>query len=141
MLIVFGGSTLAFAFLQVFSPPDNSSDSYSPPEADITQLKFDYPLTITEESPYLKSGIIIVKYYYSQDCEECALGSTIIEQLFSDFEGKILLESISTDEYSSSEITPTIVVKGTSSKTLKTMDYALLRQVTCGLFFAKPESC
>jgi len=69
------------------------------------------------------------------------LGTTITDQLFSDFEGKILLESINTDEYSSLEKAPSIVVKGSTSKTLIIMDYALLRQTTCGLFFSQPESC
>jgi hypothetical protein len=141
MLIVFGGSTLAFVFLQAFSPSGTSSDEPIENQIDTTQLRFDYPLTSVEESAYIQAGIVVVKYYYSQDCEECLLGTTITDQLFSDFEGKILLESINTDEYSSLEKAPSIVVKGSTSKTLIIMDYALLRQTTCGLFFSQPESC
>ena len=135
ILIIFGGSTIAFAFLQVFGPSGGSQP------AGLSNLKYDYPLSASDEAGYLQEDILVVRFYYSQDCQKCGTGNIIVEQLFEDLAGRVLLEKIDTDAYSVEKDVPLIELKGEKADSLETMDYALLRERACGLFFSAPSSC
>ena len=135
ILLIFGASTIAFAFLQVFAPGNGDTD------VDISTLKYDYPLSNADEAAYLQEDIIVVRFYYSNECEDCSKGNIIVEQIFEDLKDRVLLEKINTDNYSIDKTVPLIELKGSAADSLEIMDYALLRQTACGLFFSEPDTC
>jgi hypothetical protein len=137
ILIVFAGSTLAFAFLSVFSDGNTAQDPIE--ETKLTIFKFDRPLTAAEETPYQKQDIVILKFYYSNDCSNCSDIDLEVEQLWTDSNNRILLEKINTDEYSVNKNTPSIELKGSRSKILTSFDN--LENEVCNLYFDAPSNC
>ena len=144
ILVIFAGSTLAFAFLSVFAPGTNTQDDNQNNIPDIstrelTVFEFDAPLTSSEESAYQKQDVVILRFYYSNDCLACGDINIAVTELAQELEQRILLERINTDEYSTGKEAPLVELKGSSSKTLTEFDS--LKAEVCGLYFSKPEGC
>ena len=145
ILIVFSGSTVAYAFLQIFSAPTENQPQ-DQTQVDTTQLKFDLLLTPQQEQAYLSEDIAVVRFFYS-DNEESGQANLAVEQLFTDLSGRVLLEKIDTDVYSVTlsdynlETTPGFHIKGSRSLSLGSVPYAELRDNVCSVFFSVPETC
>lgn len=135
ILIIFSVSTIAFAFLQVFYSGNQEK------EKKLMQHIFERPLSIEEENLYLQEDFVVVRFYFSPNCENCAEGEKILEKLYSDLGSRILLEKIDTSAYLFQADIPSIVLKGKRTVKVSKMDYDTVKESVCKLFFSPPEKC
>jgi len=137
IMLVFGGSTLAFAVEFALQPEKK------PQMPDVVER----PLTDSEEAPYLQQNYLVVRYFYSSNCRYCAFVEDSIKGL-RDEAGSVLLERVSVDVYPNetesvgvTEV-PSIYLKGSSTRLLTgAVTYDELFAAACQLYFNPPLAC
>ncbi len=138
ILLVFGMSSIAFAFISVIPRQEQQEIQYS----------IDYPLSDQEEAYFLQNNVVVAKYFYSEDCLGCASTEAMIDQTIEYFNGRFFVEKIDADIFQNEterlEIidVPTIYLKGNTIDII-TEDITQNDLITkiCVLFFAYVEEC
>lgn len=140
VLLLFMGSSIAYAVISIV------------PKEETGQKKIGYvvnqPLTENEEAYYLQQNIVVMKYFYSEDCVGCKSTESIIDQATQYFNGKLLVEKIDMNKYANEtsdlSITkaPTIYLKGNSIDVItEDITYNQLITKICVLFFNYVNEC
>jgi len=138
ILLVFGMSSIAFAFISVLPKQEQQEIQYS----------IDYPLSDQEEAYFLQNNVVVAKYFYSEDCLSCASTEAMIDNIIEYFNGRFFVEKINMDNFQNEtqrlDITtaPTIYLKGNTIDVI-TEDITQNELTTkiCVLFFAYVEEC
>lgn len=137
IILVFGGSTLAFAVDFTVAPEKKEQ------MPDVVEG----PLTDSEEAPYLQQNYLVVRYFYSSDCAGCALVEDSINGLKEEV-GQVLLERVSIEQYPNATESvgvtrvPSIYLKGSSTRLLSgPVTYDQLFSESCQLYFNPPLAC
>lgn len=134
IVVMFVGSGIAFAVISALVPADQT-----------VAFATDKPLSNYEEAYYLQQNMVVMRYYYSQDCIDCAAVDPIVETLMSHFEGNIYLERIDVVQYANETegfTPPTIYLKGKTMKEItENFDVNSMFLDICELFFSPVEKC
>jgi thiol-disulfide isomerase/thioredoxin len=137
VLFMFVGSSLAFALLSSVDIEDTN-----------VQYFISGPLENQEEAYYLQRNIVVMKYFFSDECLTCEDSLAVITAAAEHFNGRLLVELINIEEYPEEaelleiEDVPTIYLKGNSVKTITDPITANeLITETCFLFFAFVQEC
>ena len=77
IVVMFVGSGVAFAIISAFFPGGEPQSTFIINE----------PLTNQEEAYYLQRNIVVMRYYYSQDCIDCYQVEPIVDSLAEAFNG------------------------------------------------------
>ena len=86
-ILLMGGSSVAYAFLRVFSP---TGYAIKLPKTNV----IDYELGSREEEYLITRGVTIVKFYYSQGCFECISQKNFLESFATRNSPQVLLEEL-----------------------------------------------
>ncbi|MFQ6009637.1 MAG: thioredoxin domain-containing protein [Candidatus Aenigmatarchaeota archaeon] len=136
VLFMFLGSSAAFALLSAFVPSQEPR----------VQLVYEGPLSNAEEAQFFQQNKIILKFFYSDDCEACDDASLLVDDLFQRMKGNMVVERINTfdfpDEASRLGISevPIFYFRGkTEKKLLGDATYDELLNTACDLFFEPKE--
>ncbi|MCD6476807.1 MAG: hypothetical protein J7K26_01410 [Candidatus Aenigmarchaeota archaeon] len=132
VVFLFAGSGFAYAFSYLI--PSNNKN---------IQLYFDRPLENSEEAPYLQKNYVIVRLYFSSNDSDINKTVSIINNIFQDLDGKIVVEFINIDYYPNSliEKTPFIYLKGKSIDKIYDIEYSDLKSRICDLYFEPINEC
>lgn len=137
ILFIFLGSSAAFALLNVI-----------PIQQPKQQLVFDQPLSNADEAKFLQQNKVVMKYFWSDNCTDCPATEATVKQLFQDFGGALVVESIDVDRWPEAatelDVTtvPTIYLKGYTIERITTdITYDGTYRTICGLFFNQIEAC
>lgn len=138
ILFMFVGSALAFALLSAFTPEEEKK----------VQLMYDRLLSNSEEAEFLQQNMVVIKFFYSEDCENCEEINNIINQVFQDLKGKMIIEKVDIYYYQEEaeilevDSAPYLYLKG------KTIDRVsgetTLEELTkklCDLYFEPIDEC
>jgi len=131
-VFLMGGSTIAYSFLQAFSPP---TASLVLPEKNI----INYEIGKKEENYLISRGVTIAKFYYTQVCEECWDQKNFLESFVKQNSNQILLEEIESNE---TGIFPKLIL--TSFLGRKILENATNEEVLnafCDLMYSPPAYC
>ncbi len=134
IVIMFVGSGIAFAIISSFLPGTQEQE-----ESYISNQ----PLTNSEEAYFLQRNVVILRYYYSQDCFNCAEIEGMVDYIGEMFQGWVFIEKISMDEYpEASYSAPTIYLKGKTTKEI-TSDFDIneIYLDICGMYFSPIQQC
>lgn len=144
ILVMFGGSTLAFAFLSIYPTTNN-------PNAPSEQLRLLYtvPLSDLDEAEYLQQNIVVLKFFYTEECESCDQMNTLVDQLLNyELNGKIMVEKINKDnwEFESSflgiQSVPAFYIKGASVDLLEgEITIEAMKTRICAQYFSPIAEC
>ncbi|MFH0830141.1 MAG: hypothetical protein V1887_03200 [Candidatus Aenigmatarchaeota archaeon] len=140
IIFAFAGSSVALAFDSAMQFVTGNSKQTQPDEVD-------RPLADSEEAPYLQNNYLIVRYYYSANCPNCARAEDAISGLRSEL-APILLERISVDEFANETESmgltqiPSVYLKGSSTMMFSgAPTYDRLFTEACRLYFDPPMAC
>jgi len=136
IVVMFVGSGIAFAVISAFLPSGQSQEM---------QYIVNGPLENSEEAYFLQRNVVVLRYYYSQDCIDCAEVEGIANYIGEFFQGWVLVEKIDVDEYpeqSEGYEVPTIYLKGKTTKTItEDFDVNEIYLDICTMFFAPVQQC
>ncbi len=144
ILLMFVGSTAAVGI--GFLP----SQQEQTPEQQSKNLQriFERPLTEEEEKVYAQRDDLIIKFFYSVGCSECAKIDDSIAGLFDETGSRILLERIDIDAFEDAatmlgvKAAPSIYLKGASSELVEgPISYAELFSKVCLKYTNPPAAC
>lgn len=112
------------------------------------QLVFDGPLSNSDEAVFFQQNKVIARYFWSANCTECPAAEEMVDTLFQDFQGNLVIEKIDIDKWSdfaqTLDITslPMLYLKG---KTIDIMEgeitYNDAYERICALFFDPIDLC
>ena len=138
ILVMFVGSAFAFAFM--YTPDVSSQQQY--------ENVIYRPLTNYEDAYFLQKNIVIIKYFYSDDCPDCGYFESQVADLLEFFGTQIFVQAIDADAYANEtqslgiESIPTLYLKGNSidkvSEKIPTDD--MITKV-CLLYFSYVPQC
>ena len=135
IVIMFVGSAIAFAIISAFLPGTQQESTYI----------VNQPLTNSEEAYFLQRNVVILRYYHSQNCFNCAEIEGMVDYLGEVFQGWVFIQKIDVDEYpeeSSGYTVPTIYLKGKTTKEITTgFDINEIYLDICTMFFAPVQQC
>ena len=135
IVLMFVGSGIAYAVISAFLPGETPEQSYI----------INKPLLDQEEAYYLRRNIVILRYYYTENCIDCPQVEPTVDYLGELFQGWVLIEKINIDEYpeeSGDYTAPTIYLKGKSTKEItEDFDTNDIYLDICTLFFAPVQQC
>lgn len=136
VLILFVGSSFAFALVNVF--PEEKKASYV----------FDTPLSNQDEAVFLQQNKVVMKFFYSPTCPICENMDPVVDELVNEFGGSLIVEKISVVDYADFatqmdvERVPFFHIKG---KTVDTytgeIDKEELFTKICNLYFEEIDVC
>ncbi|MBR9682690.1 MAG: hypothetical protein GOV02_03355 [Candidatus Aenigmarchaeota archaeon] len=133
---MFVGSGIAFAIISAFLPGTQQEQE--------TSYIANQPLTNSEEAYFLQQNIVILRYYYSQDCFNCAEIESMVDYIGEMFQGWVFIEKIDTDLYAEAVgySAPTIYLKGKTTKEI-TSDFDIneIYLDICTMFFSPVQQC
>lgn len=138
VLFMFISSGLAFALISSFVPEQEKK----------VQLIYDRLLSNSEEAEFLKKNMVVIKFFWSEDCENCEEINNILNQVFQDLGGKLIIEKANLDEYrEEAEIlgvdsVPYLYLKGNTIERIAgntTIDE--LTKKLCNLYFEPIDEC
>jgi len=140
IIFAFSGSSLAFAFDSAFNMATDQAPQKKPDEVN-------GPLSDSEEAPYLQQNYLIVRYFYSSNCPDCARAEDAIAGLRGEV-GPILLEKVPVEQYGNETesfgvtVIPSVYLKGSSTYLFSgAPTYDELFTKACQLFFEPPSAC
>lgn len=140
IILAFGGSSLAFALDSALNIVTNQAPQKKPDEVI-------GPLSDSEEAPYLQQNYLIVRYFYSSNCPDCAHAEDAITGLRGEV-GPILLEKVPVEQYGNETeslgvtTVPSIYLKGSSTYLFSgAPTYDELFTKACQLYFDLPLAC
>ena len=128
LIFLMVGSTLTYFLLQAFRPVG----MVVLPEKNI----IDYELSVEQENLAIQKGKTLVKFYYSQDCEECELIKNYLEDFANKHKDQIILQKITTN--SSYEIKFSSFF---GKRSLKNCTEQEIFKAFCDLMFNPPVEC
>ncbi len=135
VLLMFAGSSLAFAVSVVLGRQQPQTAAIS-----------DKPFADSETARFLENNIVVVDFYYSQDCADCAAADSAITGLAQDLSGYLAIDRIDAEKYKSlaeaNEIMrfPSFVLKGATIDTISgATSKQYLKSRIC-LLYAEPIS-
>lgn len=137
ILLMFVGSSIAFAFISVTAEE-------KPQEV---QTLFDRPLENAEEAPYLQQNYVVVRYFWSDFCEDCGIAEQALNDAKAELNGRLVIEKIKMDDWANytEELgitsAPTFYLKGSTIVTTKVTDRDDLVRAICPLYFYAIEQC
>ena len=135
---MFAGSSIAFAFISVIPTEEKKEE---------LQLIYDRPLENIEEAPFLQKNYVIVKYFWSEDCPDCAAAEAILLETKTELKDKIVIEKIKIEDWPdiaealNIESAPTFYLKGKSITVIQTLDQDELIRAICPLYFYYIDEC
>jgi len=136
ILLVFIGSSVAIAVMSAFAPAQEQK----------VKLIYDQPLTNADEAQFLQKNFVVLKYFFSDECETC--DTAMVENLINDLAGKIIIEKIDTQLYPEEAQTfsvqevPYYYFKGNSVVKLLGEKTGLeLFETACSLYFEEIDQC
>lgn len=138
ILLMFAGSTMAFAFMSVIPGQE---------EPEEVQLIYERPLENAEEAPFLQQNYVIVKYFWSDDCPDCDLAEAALLGTKAELNDKIVIEKIKLEDWPEHaealgiESTPTLYLKGRTIVKTQTTDQDELMRAICPLYFYYIDEC
>jgi len=144
ILIMFLGSTLAYALMSVFVP-----------ETEEKKLLFEGPLLSEDEAVYFRQNMIVLRYYYQPDDETSQNMFPVVKGMIDELGGKIIIEKIDIDEYKEvyenvesridfdeEKSLPTILLRGYTEELLQgEVDSDTLFEKACSLYFEEIDEC
>lgn len=136
ILIMFGGSTLAYAAMSIL--PSESGQVYI----------FDVPLEDSEEAQFFKQNMVVARVYYNEPSDTITALHTIIN----DLNQKMIIERININDYPElydymkdrfvTEELPMILLRGNTEIYLNgNQTYDELRENICSLYFEEIDEC
>ncbi len=135
IVFMFVGSGIAYAIISALTPAETQEQSYI----------VNKPLTNSEEAYFLQRNVVILRYYYSEDCFDCPSTEPIVDTLGELFQGWVFIEKINVDEYpeeSADYTVPTIYLKGKTTKEITSnFDINEIYLDICTMFFAPVQQC
>ena len=140
ILFAFLGSTIAFAILSYSGSPQQQN------QASISQTIYERPLSESEEIPFLQKNLVVVKYFYSDNCANCSQADEALTKIYQELNGQLLIERINTEVYSAEatvynvESVPSFYLKGSESKTVVWNGQDLIYDI-CPLYFSPIYAC
>ena len=138
ILLMFVGSAFAFAFM--YAPSSTPQKTH--------ENVIYYPLSNYEDAYFLQKNTVIIKYFYSQDCEDCEYFERQIADLLDFFGSYIFVQAIDVEAYANEtetlgiEKVPTVYLKGNSIETVtdKISNDEMITKV-CLLYFSYVPQC
>ena len=136
ILLMFGGSTLAYAAMSIL--PSENQQKYI----------YDEPLADSDEAQFFKQNMIVARVYYDEPSDTITALHTIIN----DLNQKMIIERININEYPEvydymkdrfdTQELPLILLRGNTEIYLNgNQTYDDLRENICSLYFEEIEEC
>lgn len=138
VLFTFLGSGIAFALLSAFIPEQEEK----------TPLMYDRMLSNSEEAEFLQKNMIVIRFFWTEDCSGCEEVNNIVNQVFQDLGGKMIVEKINIDDYAEEaemldiDSAPYLYLKGNTIERISgntTIDE--LTKKLCDLYFEQIDEC
>jgi len=132
VLIMFLGSSIAFALFSVI------------PIREEVKVLYEQPLSEQDEMKLLQKNIVIIQFFYNDDCNNCQEIDFIIKNLLTEFNGRLVEERINIYDYPELDIVsvPTLILKGKTIDMIEGIATAEeLKERICRLYVQPPEVC
>jgi len=123
------GSTLIYFFTSLLRP----TGMIALPEKNI----IDYELSLMQENFAIQKGKTLIKFFYSNECEECLRMKNYLEDIASKYKDQIILQEISLN-------TSSYEIKLSSfygQKILRNSTEQEIFKALCDLMFSPPAEC
>ena len=144
VLVIFVANGIAIAFMYAVPSEDSGSidDEFS------IKSIYTRPLSNSEESVFLRNNIVVIKYFYSDDCEGCDKAELMAESMLIRFPEKIIIEKIDAEKYGDHmdelgvEDVPAFYIKGKYIRKLYSdaTEDELFSQI-CSVYYVSIEEC